>query len=495
MKIITLYVFFASIVSQLLAFVREVMMAANFGASKITDAYVISMLAPTIIIGFIASGISAVYSPSYARIAAQFNKVTANLYTKSFCFLLFFVGVGLSFLSLVLYKLLGSDLFYGFNSSPIYFQFFAITVFSMPFLLASNILASYLNIRGHYVLSAFSVLPINVISITFILLSVVYEDVALIAYGYLFGVICTFLIQFFSVKTDVFNSYKLGTAKEIRKSVALACPVIFGVVFNQLNFVIDRGMAISIAEGALSTLNYAVRIGSITEFVIVATLLSLFFPIMNQKYSVRDFNKLSSLVNELVILLIFLTVPISGVLYFYSLDIIKFIFERGQFNGSLSLDVSRILSVYSIAIPFIALKLASLKVFYCRGETFLPMIVSIIFVIINVVGNVVLIEFYALLGLAYSTVICAILSSISLFYLSVRNTEISIDFRFVLFFILFAFSAFFISYSFVEGLFEANLFIEVVCLFLLYLSTLALVVFKSKFLKGLVVNFYIFKGV
>lgn len=68
MKKTAFLIMIITIVSKLFGFVRDIVLSYVYGASNVSDAYLISMTIPSVIFGFIISGLVAGFIPLYTNI-------------------------------------------------------------------------------------------------------------------------------------------------------------------------------------------------------------------------------------------------------------------------------------------------------------------------------------------------------------------------------------------------------------------------------------------
>jgi len=80
-KIIIIVVIF-NLISKVLAFFRELSLAYFFGASSLTDAYLVAFSIPTIIFGIVGMGILNGYIPIYNQIKETSGDQTAKKFTN-----------------------------------------------------------------------------------------------------------------------------------------------------------------------------------------------------------------------------------------------------------------------------------------------------------------------------------------------------------------------------------------------------------------------------
>jgi putative peptidoglycan lipid II flippase len=83
MKKTALLVMIITIVSKILGFGREIVLSYVYGASAITDAYLISQTIPAVIFGFVSAGVATGFIPLYSRILNEEGQLEANKYTNN----------------------------------------------------------------------------------------------------------------------------------------------------------------------------------------------------------------------------------------------------------------------------------------------------------------------------------------------------------------------------------------------------------------------------
>ena len=81
MKRTTLAVMVITVFSKLVGFIREMVLSYVYGASGLTDAYLIAQTIPAVIFSFVSSGIATGFVPMYSRIVGERGKLEADRYT------------------------------------------------------------------------------------------------------------------------------------------------------------------------------------------------------------------------------------------------------------------------------------------------------------------------------------------------------------------------------------------------------------------------------
>ncbi|WP_052356452.1 murein biosynthesis integral membrane protein MurJ [[Clostridium] dakarense] len=114
-------------------------------------------------------------------------------------------------------------------------------------------------------------------------------------------------------------------------------------------------------------------------------------------------------------MLIILIIPVSIGAIVLSEPVVRVVFERGKFDSVATELTSVALSYYSIGMVGLALKSILDKVFYSLKDTKTPMVNGALAMGINILLNLILINFMGYKGLALATSISSIICVILLF--------------------------------------------------------------------------------
>ena len=335
MKKTALLLMLISLISKFFGLLRDIVLSYYYGASIISDAYLISQTIPIVIFSFIGIGISTGYIPMYTDInknkgVSEANKFTTNL-LNVILVLCFIIIIFIFINTEIVVKLFAS----GFEGETLVIarQFTRISIIGIIFTSIVNIISSLLQIYDRYIISAISVIPMNLTIILSIILSIK-TDVRLIAFGSVIAII----IQVFTLIPSVRkNGYKYKLAIDlkddnIKKMFYLTLPTILGVAINDINVLIDRTIASNISIGGISALNYANQINRFIHGVFVLSIATIFYPTISKLVVKNDIVKLKMVLNQSITGVLIITVPSSVGILFFSEEIVRLLFERGAFD-------------------------------------------------------------------------------------------------------------------------------------------------------------------
>lgn len=275
MKKAAFLVMIITIISKILGFGREIVLSFVYGASAITDAYLISQTIPVTIFSFISVGIATGFIPMYSRIRKEDGQLNADQFTSKLSnILILFASVIVVFVLVFtrsMVKLFAS----GFSGGTLELavNFTRITVFGVYFTALINIFAGYLRVYENYVVPALVGFPMNLVIIGSLFISTK-TSVYVIAFGSLLATASQLLLLIPFVRKTGFRYKPILNLKDehIKTMFFIALPVIAGTSVNEINVLVDRTLASGIAVGGISALNYARRLNGFVQGLLLLQL-------------------------------------------------------------------------------------------------------------------------------------------------------------------------------------------------------------------------------
>jgi putative peptidoglycan lipid II flippase len=407
-----------TVLSKILGFGREVFLSYVYGASAITDAYLISQTIPAVIFDFVSAGIATGFIPLYSRILTEQGQLEANKYTNNLSNALLLlasiiVAIVLFFTQPIV-KLFAS----GFSGETLELaiRFTRISVFGVYFTALLNIFAGYLRIHDNYTVPALAGFPMNLLIIASLFISTK-TNIYVIAIGSVLGTASQLLLLIpFLRKTGYSYQPVLNLKDEyIKTMVIIALPVIAGQSVNQINILVDRTLASGIAVGGISALNYASRLNGFVQGLFVASISSVLYPMISKMAAEDNMDGLKASISEAISVINLLAIPATIGAMIFSKEIVTLLFGRGAFTPEAIDMTANALFYYSIGMIAFGLREILSRAFYALQDTKTPMINATIAVVINIILNIVLSKYLGIGGLALATSIAAIVGTLLLF--------------------------------------------------------------------------------
>lgn len=408
-----------TIISKVLGLGREIVLSYFYGASDISDAYLISYTIPGTLFAFIAVGISTGFIPMYSKIKVNQGNRLADIFTNNVITLSLIIS---TLFSLVVFlfpttivKLFAS----GFEGETLRIatNFTRVTILGTYFIGLTYIHSSYLRAHNKFIAPALVGIPFNLTIIIFIAVSSSISNVYLLPMGLLLAMFFQqILLTPFVFKTG--QRYKpLLQIKEdnFKEFLYLSVPVIIGVSVNQINTLIDRTLASQLLPGAISALNYSNRLIFFVQGLFIMSITTVLFPVISKMAAEKNITGLKRSVSEAIGIVNLLIIPATIGILIFSKEIVQLVFGRGAFDAQDVYITSSALFFYSIGLIGMGYREIVSNAFYSLQDTKTPMVNSGISMVINIILNIILSRYLGIAGLALATSISTIICSILLF--------------------------------------------------------------------------------
>jgi len=412
-----------TIVSKIVGFGREIVLSYVYGASAITDAYLISQTIPAVIFSFISAGIATGFIPLYSRILNERGQIEANRYTNNLTNTLLLLSSVIVVFVLSFTQPIVKIFASGFSGETLELaiRFTRISVFGVYFTALLNIFAGFLRLHENYIIPALVGLPMNLVIIASLFISTK-TNIYVIAVGSVVATASQLLLLIPFVRKTGYRYQPILNLRDeyIKMMVYIALPVVAGQSVNQINVLVDRILASGIAVGGISALNYANRLNGFVQGLFVASISSVMYPMISKMAAENNIKGLKASISEAISVINLLVIPATIGAMIFSKEIVTLLFGRGAFTPEAIDMTANALFYYSIGMIAFGLRDILSRAFYALQDTKTPMINAAIVVVINIILNLALSRYLGIGGLALATSIATIVGTL-LFFVTLRK--------------------------------------------------------------------------
>lgn len=412
--------FVATMIAKGLGFFRDVVIAYIYGAGVVSDAYLMALnIISVAFIGLFCVAIQSTFMPIYTDAENKGGHSKALEFTGNIINIIMIISILIVVLGWIFTEPLVKLFAMGFKGEVLELtvQLTRIVIFSVGLVSVTYILKAYLEIYDYFLITGLMSLPYNLSIIISILLSKKF-GISMLGYGTVFAFLAqmVFLIPFCYKKGFKYKP-KFSLEDENVKHMALAIvPILIGASANQINNLVDKNLASTLAEGSLSALNYGYKLNIFVTGLFVASITSVLYPLFSKLGASKNIKKLKDTLSISINAVTLITMPISIGAFVLSEPIIRTLFERGQFDSSATLVTSRVLSFYAIDMLASGIIDVVIRVFYSLQDTKTPMKNSLLCVFLNIIFNLILVRFLKAPGLALGSSLSAIFAVTFLMY-------------------------------------------------------------------------------
>ncbi len=416
-----------TLVSRILAFARDVLIARVFGAGMATDAFFVAFKLPNLLRRMFAEG---AFSQAFVPIFGEYKnrrghkdtKLLLDHVTTMLAMILFVVTlIGIVAAPILVYI-----------SAPGFVQDtekFDLTVrllrFTSPYIFFISLVAvaaAILNTYNKFWVPAFAPILLNLCFIGGALWLAPYCHPPIMALAwavFIAGIVqLAFQIPFLK-KIDMLPTLRFSWTDEgMRRVIRQMGPAMFGVSIAQISLIINTIFASFLVAGSVSWLYYADRLMEFPSGLLGAALGTILLPSLSKCHASKDTVEYSKLLDWGLRLTFMLALPSALALGMIAVPLLSTFFERGAFVASDVLMTSRALIGYSIGLIGLILVKILAPGFYARQDIRTPVKIGVATLFATQLMNALFIYGFHLqhAGLALSIGLGACLNSAILFH-------------------------------------------------------------------------------
>ncbi|CCH49564.1 Virulence factor mviN [Pseudodesulfovibrio piezophilus C1TLV30] len=420
----------ATLISRLLGFVRDVIVAFALGAGMFADAFFVAFRIPNLLRRLFGEGsLTMAFIPVFSRIMEEEGEEAAQAMARSAMIWLCVILGCITLLVELSAGPLTMIIAPGFLDNSVQFQatveLIRICFPYVIFICGVALCMGILNARDHFLSPALAPVVLNISLIGaaligyFFGLNVAYS----MAYGVLAGGVGQLLLQ----QPFLFSSgfrWKGGWSwrnQGVARMGMLMLPTVFGAAVYQINILLGTLLASYLPVGSVSYLYYADRLVQFPLGVFGIAVSTAALPSLAKLAARGEMEEFDGALSVSLALTLFIALPSAAGLIGLANPVIGLLFERGAFSAEAVSATAQALVAYSIGLPFIALARPLVAGFYALEDTRTPVRVAVLCLLSNVGLGIFLMQSLAHVGLALAVSLSSFLNFICLYVLLVQK--------------------------------------------------------------------------
>ena len=425
------YVFsFFTLLSRVLGYLRDILIAIFLGASIYADAFFVAFRLPNTFRRLFAEGtFNAAFIPSYVSEKTKNQKKGKKFADETLSILIliiFFIVLLVEIFTPYLVYLIAPGFLKDSEKFNLAVEFTRITFPFLLFVSVSSFFSGILNSNNRFAAAAAAPIILNIVLILSLIISYFFHlDFAKqLSYGVtLAGIIQLLFLMFFTKKYYKPSiEFKTKLSNKVKFFFKKLLPSIFSSGVTQINILIGTIIA-SFQASAVSYLYYADRIYQINLAIAGIAIGVVILPQLSKYIQSRKKNKILLIQNKALELSLFLSLPATIALIIGSEQIISALFGYGSFNQISVSNSSLALYYFALGLPAFALIKVFSSFFFANHDTKTPFYISLISVIINIFISIYYFSEIGFVIIPIATTISSWFNSILLF-LFLKNRKL-----------------------------------------------------------------------
>ncbi|MDE2180445.1 MAG: murein biosynthesis integral membrane protein MurJ [candidate division NC10 bacterium] len=402
----------ATLLSRILGFLRDLIIAKAFGAGTATDAFFAAFRIPNMLRELLGEGaLSAAFIPVFTESFRTRGREGAWRLAWTVLTLLALLLVAIAIAGMLLAPWLIRLIAPGFHTIPSKFDLaIYLTRMMFPYILFIGVAALFmaiLNSQGHFATPALSPSVLNIAMIGCALYLTPYVDppIVALAIGVLIGGVGQLLIQIPAIwrrSRGARWGIDVGDPA-VERITRLMAPGVAGLAITQVNVFIGTLLASLMGEGGISVLYYAFRLIQLPIGLFGVAIATAAFPTMARQAANRSLGEVGATVAYAIRLVLFVTLPSMVGLMVFRIPIIQLLFERGAFDRTVTLATAEVVLFYAFGLGAYVSNRILVPAFYSLQDTATPVKIGMVAVMVNIASSLLLMRPLGLAGLALAT--------------------------------------------------------------------------------------------
>ncbi len=370
-----------TLMSRILGFVRDFVVARAFGAGMATDAFFVAFRLPNLLRRMFAEG---AFSQAFVPILAEYKNKRGEAETHR---LVNHVASALG-LAVLLVSILGAIasplIIYatapGFSADASKFELTVqLTRITFPYIFFMSLVAlagGVLNTWSRFAIPAFTPVLLNLSFIAMALVAAPYFDPPVLALGWavFIGGLAQLALQLRPLaKIGMLPRFSLDFSDPgVRRILKLMAPAILGVSISQISLLINTVFASFLPSGSVSWLYYADRLMEFPAGMLGVALGTILLPSLSKMHADKNPVEFSALLDWGLRLTLMLTLPAALGLALLAVPLITTLFHHGAFGVADVYQTRTALIAYSIGLAGLILVKILAPAFYARQDIRTP---------------------------------------------------------------------------------------------------------------------------
>ena len=376
-----------TVVSRILGYVRDFVIARAFGAGLATDAFFVAFRIPNLLRRLFAEGaFSQAFVPVLAHYKARSDAAETRSLIDGVATLLFLALIVAAALGMALAPIIVYVSAPGFAADPAKFDLTVVMLrITFPYIAFISLVAfaaGVLNTWNRFSVPAITPVLLNV---CFIVGAVFFAErfdppVLALAWAVFAGGALQLAFQVpFLFRLGLLPRWRLNLSHPgVRRMLKLMLPAAFGVSISQISLLINTIFASFLVSGSVSWLYYADRLMEFPAGVLGVALGTILLPSLSRYHASANREEYSRLLDWGLRLTFLLALPSAAALAVLALPMVSALFQYGRFGAEDAWMTRQALVAYSVGLLGMILVKILAPGFYARQNIVTPVKIGIL---------------------------------------------------------------------------------------------------------------------
>jgi putative peptidoglycan lipid II flippase len=395
------------ILSKLLGFVRDILIAAGIGTSRMADIYLQTFKVPALLFTSIGMALSSVNIPNLTYFISKKNEGERRKYVSNLFAQISLFSAVISILGIICAPLVAKLILPGLSNdvAGVAVTLTRIMFPALMFISLAYITAGILQVHRHFMISSLISIPSNIAIIGSLL--IFRGNVIALGYATTIGWLLQFLVQLpVLIKEKYRFGFKINLKNEHTRNIyRQLVPILLGNAALQLCLLTDNAFASYLEKGTTAALSFGSTLFMTVTSVFIVAMSTVTFPDLSKYCLEKDLEKVRGLLKYIFKVLFFILVPYLIIVIAYNKEIIGLVYQRGSFTSQSTAMTSTAFLLYSLCIAGYVSQEIFNRLYYALRKYKVPMILSIVCIVINFILVSLTYRQWGIVGIAGTTAV------------------------------------------------------------------------------------------
>ena len=422
-----------TLISRVLGFIRDVLIAIFVGAGPIADAFFVAFKLPNLFRGMTAEGaLTNTFTPAYVQATKKSDKAAAEFAAETQAVLLWVLIIATGVMEIIMptiITLLAPGFETGDERHTTAIELARITMPFLPMISLVTLWAAIGNVNDRFWGGALLPIVLNVFLIAGAVISGVVAGVGALPLAVavpISGFFQILLMQRMLTKIGKQPRWMLWPKlSNAGRRMWRACGVAaIGEGGLQISIIFDTVLASLLPVGAISALYYADRVAQLPLGIIGVSIGTALLPRLSRFEANKRPDAVAETIARASYFGLFFSIPSMAAIIVLADKIIKGLFAYGAFDLARVETIAWVLVAYGVGVPAFILFKVIQPAFFAANDPRTPMLIAFLTIFVNVILSLILMLVMGITGIALATSLSIWLSVIIMLIILARKGRI-----------------------------------------------------------------------
>ncbi len=430
----------ATLLSRILGFVRDMVIAYFLGASIKSDAFFVAFRIPNLLRRLFGEGsLTISFIPVFTKYRINKGEDEANIIASISFSILIIILLVITAGGIIFSPIIINIIAPGFKSN---FEKFQLAVnlnrIMFPYIFFISLVAlcmGILNSLKHFFAPSIAPVFLNLSMIFSCILGYFLkgEIVYFLAWGVFFGGLIQLMLQLIFLKKfniKIKPCFKINHPA-IKEILYLMGPSILGLAVTQIQIFFNTLLASFLESGSISYLYYSDRLIQFPLGVFAVSIGNAVLPLISEYRTKGQYEKISESYIFSIKLIFLISLPAMIGLITAGKLILAVLFKRGLFTNYTLNKVYKALLAYALGLwAYSGIRILT-PIYYAYEDTKTPVKIAFLALIVNISSSLIFMKYFSYTGLALATFISSSINFILLGYFIKRYVDVDYFSQFI----------------------------------------------------------------